>query len=87
MVTDALVVSLSVNELKDIVSASVKQELQIALPALDELKNQKQTAEILKCSHPTLLRYRKQKLIAEVVVGKRVYFKTSEIYRLLSTKR
>lgn len=69
--------SLSIEELKDIVRDAVKQELN--LKNEKELMTFKETCDFLRCSASALNKWKSENKIPYKKLGKRVFFSRSEV--------
>ena len=83
-----ILISLSPEELKNLLSSCIKSELQDyhnkePPPKDDSLMTRKEAAAYLMVSLPTIIRYERAGYIASFRVGNKIRFKKSQVYSSL----
>jgi excisionase family DNA binding protein len=78
-----LIFSLSKDELQSFINEAVQKAFKSQPEQkADELLTQKETCEMLNITEPTLIRWKHQNKLTAVKVGRRCYYKRSELMNI-----
>lgn len=90
--TPNLNVTISGNQLIEALDYAVSLKLKELQPVTEEKQEEKlytsaEACELLRCSKPTLYRWKKEKIIPHVRIGSNIRYKESDIQKLLNSKK
>jgi excisionase family DNA binding protein len=79
MITSDLVVTLTVAQLKDVIKDSIQNNHQKQDPVQSDLMTRYEVMQYFDISAPTIQRWVKKGTLNKIKVGRRVFFRRSEI--------
>jgi len=79
MITSDLVVTLTVAQLKDVIKDSIQNNPQKQDPVQSDLMTRYEVMQYFDISAPTIQRWVKKGTLNKIKVGRRVFFRRSEI--------